>query len=500
MEKNKMKRPPVVVVMGHIDHGKSTLLDFIRKSNIVEGEAGGITQHISAYVVEHPNEHGELEKITFLDTPGHAAFTRIRERGAAVADIAILVVSAEDSVKTQTVEALKTIRESGTPFIVAINKIDRPGANPEKTKLDLNGAGVFLEGYGGDIPFSEISAKVGTGIPHLLELILLVAEMAGFTYDPKTQAEGIVVESKLDPKRGISASLIVKEGTLLKGDFVLVGDAICGTRIMENFLGKQISEAIASTPVALTGFDELPPVGAVFTSYKSKKEAELARSSKTKGPRNLDQQVLGAGTNSTTKIIPLILRADTAGSLDAIEKEIGKLVNEEITFKIAAKGIGNINEFDMKLASADPTALVVGFNVKIDPNAVDQQQKNNGFVEIFDVIYKLTDRLSAVLEEKRPRKEIEELSGSLKILKTFSRTKEKQVVGGRVLSGKMTNHSVVRILRREEEIGRGRIVGLQVAKVSAKEALEGTECGVQMESKFEVAAGDVLECITTMIK
>lgn len=500
MEKNKTKRPAVVVVMGHIDHGKSTLLDFIRKSNIVDKEAGGITQHISAYVVEHPNEKGELEKITFLDTPGHAAFTRIRERGAAVADIAILVVSAEDSVKTQTLEALKTIRESATPFIVAINKIDRPGANPEKTKIDLSEAGVYLEGYGGDIPYAEISAKVGTGIPHLLELILLVAEISGFTYNPKMSAEGIVIESKLDPKRGISASLIVKDGTLEKGDFVLVGNAICGTRIMENFLGKQIPSAIASTPVALTGFDELPPVGAIFTSYKSKKEAEKARAENTSGPRNLDQQVLGENTNGETKIIPLILRADTAGSLDALEKEIAKIVNEDITFKVAAKGIGNINEFDLKLASADKSALVVGFHVKVDSNAKEQQMKNENFVETFDIIYKLTEKLAEILEKERPRKDVEEQYGALKVLKTFSRTKEKQVVGGKVTSGKINSHSLFRILRREEEIGRGKIVGLQVAKVSAKEALEGTECGVQLESKLEIAPGDVIECISTVTK
>lgn len=273
METNRTKRPAVVVVMGHIDHGKSTLLDYIRKSNVTAGEAGGITQHISSYVVEHPNEKGEMEKITFLDTPGHAAFTRIRERGALVADIAILVVSAEDSVKPQTIEALKTITESGTPFIVAINKIDKPGANPEKTKIDLNTAGVYLEGFGGDVPFAEISAKTGEGIPHLLELILLVTDLTGFTYDPKAQAEGIVIESKLDAKRGMSASLIAKEGTLNKGDFVLVGSAICGTRIMENYLGKQMDSAPASIPFALTGFDQLPQVGAIFTSYASKKRS-----------------------------------------------------------------------------------------------------------------------------------------------------------------------------------------------------------------------------------
>ncbi len=499
METDKTKRPAVVVVMGHIDHGKSTLLDYIRKTNVTGGEAGGITQHISSYVVEHKNEKGEMEKITFLDTPGHAAFTSIRERGALVADIAILVVSAEDSVKTQTLEALKTITDSGIPYVVAINKIDKAGANPEKTKLDLVTAGVYLEGMGGDISYAEISAKVGTGIDHLLELILLVAEVSDFTYDPKAKAEGIIIESKLDPKRGVQASLIAKEGTLNKGDFVLVGEAICSTKILENYLGKQIDSVSASIPFALTGFDALPPVGAIFTSYSSKKEAEAARADQTKNPRKYDQQVLG-NPNATAKVVPLILRADTAGSLEAIEKELEKIVTEDITFKITSKGIGNINENDMKLAVADPNMLVIGFHVKADPNAVDMHLKNNSFMEVFNIIYKLTERLAAILEERRPRKQFEEVIGTIKILKVFSRTKERQVVGGRVTSGRVTSNAHFRILRREEEVSRGSIVGMQVAKISAKVAEENTECGLLVESKFEVAPGDVLECIVSTTK
>ena len=499
MEK-QTKRPPVVVVMGHIDHGKSTLLDYIRKSNVTESEAGGITQHISSYVVEHANDKGEMEKITFLDTPGHAAFTSIRERGALVADIAILVVSAEDSVKTQTLEALKTITDSGIPYIVAINKIDKPGANPEKTKIDLNTAGVYLEGFGGDIPFVEISAKVGTGIPQLLELILLTAELHDFTYNPTANAEGIIIESKLDPKRGVQASLIAKEGTLNKGDFVLVGEAICSTKMLENYLGKQIDSAPASIPFALTGFDTLPQVGAIFTSYKTKKEAEFARDEQVKNPRKYDQQVLGSVVNANTKLVPLILRADTAGSLEAIIKELEKMATEFVTFKITSKGVGNISENDMKLAVADPNMLVIGFHVKADPNAVELHMKNSSFLEVFDIIYKLTERLAEVMEERRPRKSSEDVVGTMKILKTFSRTKEKQVVGGRVLEGRIADRSTIRILRRDEEVARGHIVGMQVAKVSAKEALEGTECGILLESKIEIAAGDVLECIVTTTK
>ena len=273
-EQKNIERPPIVVVMGHIDHGKSTLLDYIRKTNIVEKEAGGITQNISAYEVNHKDEHGKDKKITFLDTPGHEAFSRMRERGASVADIAILIVSAEDGVKTQTLEALKTILESKIPYIVAINKIDRPGANVEKTKIELAENEVYLENYGGKIPVVEISAKVGTGVDELLSLILLLAEMENFTGNSNENASGSIIEANLDPRRGIEASLIIKNGTLEKGMVVVVEDATCSTKIMQNFLGKVIDEATFSSPIRLVGFSKIPKVGAKFKSFKNKKEAE----------------------------------------------------------------------------------------------------------------------------------------------------------------------------------------------------------------------------------
>jgi translation initiation factor IF-2 len=251
---NNTTRPPVVAVMGHIDHGKSTLLDYIRKSNVTATEAGGITQHLSAYEIHIPYQ-GTQRRITFLDTPGHAAFTGMRERGAVAADIAILVVSAEDGVKAQTIEALNTIRNAKIPFIVAINKIDRPGANIEKAKQMLAEQEVLVEGYGGDISWVAISAKEGTGIPELLDTILLVADIEDLQADPKANAEGIIIESRLDPKRGITATLVVKNGTLQKGQFVVAGKAITTTRIMENFLGKTIPDADPGTPVQLVGFE-----------------------------------------------------------------------------------------------------------------------------------------------------------------------------------------------------------------------------------------------------
>ena len=273
-QKNAVERPPVVAVMGHIDHGKSTLLDYIRKTNIVDKEAGGITQHISAYEVIHKDENGKDKKITFLDTPGHEAFSKMRERGAKIADIAILVVSAEDGVKPQTVEAYKAIAESNTPFVVAINKIDKAGADIERTKMNLAENEIYLENYGGKVPFAPISAKTGDGIDNLLSLILILAELENFEGDAKENASGFVLESNMDSKRGIQATLIVKNGTLKKGMYVVSEDSICSTRIIENFLGKIISEASYSSPIRLIGFDKMPKAGSIFKAFENKKDAE----------------------------------------------------------------------------------------------------------------------------------------------------------------------------------------------------------------------------------
>lgn len=497
--KNSIQRPPVVVVMGHIDHGKSTLLDYIRKSNVVAGEAGGITQHISAYEVTHKDEHGKDQRITFLDTPGHEAFSKMRERGALVADIAILVVSAEDSVKTQTIEAWNTIKESGIPCIVAINKIDKPGANLDKTKIDLAEKEIYLEGFGGDIPYAEISAKTGQGVDTLLDVILLVAEMAAFTCDLSKPATGYVIESKLDTKRGASATLVIKDGTLGKGMFTVAEGSMVGTRIVENFLGKMITEATCSSPVRITGWDVLPPVGAKFESYGSKKEAEAAAKANT--------EALKAGKLTTNvaavegmKLVPLIIKTDVLGTMDAIEKEIGKMTTDKVGFKIISKGVGAIGEGDVKTAVADKETLVVGFNVKVDGSAFETAEKNGIQIQTFDIIYKLTDWLAEMLEERRPREEVIETTGKAKILKTFSKTKERQVVGGKVIEGRLTADANVRIMRRDFEIGHGKVVELQQGKARAKEVMEESEFGMMIETKTDVAPGDIIEAFVLVRK
>lgn len=495
---NIKARPPVVVVMGHVDHGKSTLLDYIRKSNIVENEAGGITQHISAYEVIKKDDKGVDRNITFLDTPGHEAFSKMRTRGANAADIAILVVSAEDGVKAQTIEAYNTIMESKLPYIVAINKIDRPNANIERTKNDLLEKGIYLEGMGGDIPFVPISAKIGTGVNELLDIIILISDMNEFTGNTSYNASGIVIEAKRDPKRGIGATCIIKNGTLKSGMFVAAGESLVTTRIMENFLGKSIKEASFSSPIRLVGFESMPEVGTTFESFKTKKEAEeYIDEIKNEKINKTDKEDL---TEQTGKIIPLIIKTDVAGTAEAIEKEVKKLNNDEISFKIIHSGVGNINESDLKAGGVDKESIIVGFNVKLENSARDLNELLKVQIETFEIIYKLTDWLKEIIEERRPRQEVAEITGKLKILKTFGETRGKQVVGGKVVEGKITLGSNFRIMRRDFEIGTGKIVELQMNKIKTKEVDEGCDCGILIESKIEVATGDVLEAFVIVIK
>ena len=511
MEKNDKKsnmqvRAPIVVVMGHIDHGKSTLLDYIRKTNVVECETGGITQCISAYEVAIANKSGSGSqpqvsgKITFLDTPGHEAFTKMRERGAEIADIAILVISATEGVKPQTIEAWKTIVESKIPCIVAINKIDKGDANIEKTKTELAENEIYLENYGGKIPYAEISAKTGAGVDNLLSLILLLAEMEDLRGDGEESASGFVIEVNLDSRRGILATLIIKNGSIKKGMTVVVEDCMCSTRIIENFLGKTIDSASPSSPVRIVGFDKMPRVGAKFKSFQKKSDAEKyiknlpPRPSGTPPQRGgesprLDKEGVGSGK----KIIPIILKTDVSGSTEAIEKEIAKIENDTAEFKIVGKGIGPISESDIKGIASGLDVLVIGFNVKADKSALEIAEKRGITISFFDIIYKMTEWLETQMEEKRPKVETVETTGRAKIIRAFSRTKERQIIGGKVQSGQINLNSTVKIMRREFEIGRGKIVNLEKNKTKVSIVDEGSEFGMMLESKIEVVAGDVLE-------
>lgn len=501
MEENKndnlIMRAPIVVVMGHIDHGKSTLLDYIRKSNVVENEKGGITQNISAYEVVHKDEAGIDRKITFLDTPGHEAFSKMRARGATVADIAILVVSAEDGVKPQTIEAWKTITESKLSAIVAINKIDKPNANVEKTKMELAENEIYLENYGGKTPYVEISAKTGTGIDSLLSLILILAEVEDLKGNTSEQASGFVIEANLDPKKGIIATLIIKNGYLKKGMFVVVEDAMCSLRIIENFKGEMVDEMTFSSPVRIFGFDKIPKVGAAFRTFENKKDAQkYIEDFKNSGSKNTGKPLI-TKTQENKKIIPVFLKADVSGTLEAIEKEISKIrskVNSDsVEFKIMSSGVGPISESDIKSLSGNGDEIMIGFNVKADKSAIETAQKRGINISFFDIIYKMTEWLEAEIENRRPRIETVEITGKAKILRAFSRTKERQILGGKVTEGRVVMNGTVKIMRRDFEIGRGKIVNLEKSKVKVGAVEEGFEFGMMIESKIEIAQGDVIE-------
>jgi len=501
-ENKNIERPPIVVIMGHIDHGKSTLLDYIRKTNIVEKEVGGITQNISAYEVIHPSEKKEDKKITFIDTPGHESFSKMRERGAQIADIAVLIVSAEDGVKPQTIEAWKTIEKNKIPCIVAINKIDKPNANIEKTKTELAENEIYLENYGGKIPFVEISAKIGTGVNELLSLIILLSEMENFTGNKNENASGFVLEANLDAKRGIQATLIIKNGSLKKGMVVAVEDSICSVNIMENFLGKPIEEATFSSPIRLIGFCKIPQIGAEFKSFENKKEAEKYVNSlnikESSYGNSIKERPLDSKNNK--KIIPIILKADISGSIEAIEKEINKInhklnatENKTAEFKIIQKGIGPISESDIKKIGGCENVLVIGFNVKTDKSALELAEKRGITVSFFDIIYKMTEWLEIEMENRRPKIETIETTGAAKIIKIFSRTKERQIAGAKVLKGRMVLDKVVKIMRRDFEIGRGKIINLEKNKTKVREIEEGAEFGMMLESKIEIVEGDIIE-------
>lgn len=494
--KTNILRPPVIAVMGHVDHGKSALLDYIRNTNVVDSEAGGITQHVSAYEVEHEHE-GTIKRITFLDTPGHEAFAKIRARGASVADIAILVVSAEEGVKPQTLDALGAIKKTGIPFVVAINKIDKPNADLNRVKSSLVENEIYIEGMGGDIPFNEVSAKTGQGISELLDTLLLVAELEELSGDTSLPAEGIVIEAHRDPKKGVAATLVIKNGTLKSGEYIVADSALAPVRIFENFEGKSIQEAGFSSPIRIIGFDSLPSVGSSFRAYQRKKDAELAKSVKSQ----TRQTMVSLSEEDERHLIPLVIKADATGTLEAIAHELEKLSNERIVISTILEGVGNVSESDMQTAIASQhDVLVIAFNVGIDSSAKEIAMQNKTEVHSFNIIYKLSEWLDEVIKARIPKMEVDEEVGSAKILMYFSSVKNKYVIGGKVKSGKIIKGGKVHIKRLNELIGEGTIKGLQSGKQSADTISVGDEFGAQIESPIPLEAGDIIECFETVIK
>ena len=485
-------RPPIVVIMGHIDHGKTTLLDYIRKSSVAASETGGITQHIGAYEVDHGGK-----KITFLDTPGHEAFSKMRSRGAKVADLAILVVAADDGVKPQTKEALETIKNAKIPFVVAVNKIDKPAADAERVKNELAAEQVFLEGRGGTVPYAEISAKQGTGVGHLLEVVSLLAEMEDITSDPKSFASGLVIESHRGPKRGVTSTLLVIHGTLKKGEYVAAREAVAKVRILEDFKGEAMDSAGPSQPAVVVGFDKTPQVGTEFKTFFSQKDALLASSASAEKntPKKQNAEKTAEGVQSA--VLGLVIKTDVLGSIEAILHEIEKLKNEKLDLKILRAGAGDLSEDDIKMAASSALPLAIAFKAGVSAPVRELARRMGVEIAEFEIIYDVADFLKKKIEAAIPKEENKILSGRAKILRIFPAkavaAPRGQIIGGKVSEGVLKKGSAFAILRRNKKIGEGKIENLQQGKINVPEVPAGGEFGALAGGKISIAEGDELE-------
>jgi translation initiation factor IF-2 len=479
-------RPPIIVVMGHVDHGKTTLLDYIRKANVAVREAGGITQATAAYEIEHTAaDSKEARKITFIDTPGHEAFTAMRSRGANIADLAILVVAADEGVKPQTKEAIKIIVDSNTPFVVAINKIDKTGGSVDKAQNDLAAEGVLLEGYGGQVSYQGVSAKTGEGVNELLDLLLLSADLEELTFDPSATASGYVLEAKRDPKRGIEATVIVKNGTLNRGDEIKTASASGKVKILEDFLGKTVQQLEPSAPAIIIGFEKIPKVGEEFAVGDLTDAATAAHAS-----------AVGKGGNQIAKSKPntlnLILKAGDAGSLEAlsvvlrgIDQKGGKEIN------IVEEGVGDISDGDIRHAMATK-ATIIGFKNRVEKGAKILADAQTVTVITSEIVYDLSDAVEEYFSGARGPA----AAGELEVLAVFNQEKlNKQLVGGKVINGTFRSKVSFDIVRGHvgsTPVGNGKITGLREKKTEIFTAEKGKEIGVLIDSASIVQVGDKL--------
>jgi translation initiation factor IF-2 len=480
IEENLITKPPVVVVLGHVDHGKTAILDYIRKTNVVEKEAGGITQHIGAYEVEVKGK-----KITFIDTPGHEAFSAMRRRGAKVADIAILVVDATEGVKAQTKEAIDFVRKAGIPMIVAINKIDKPGAQPEIVKNQLAENEVLVESLGGKIPSCNVSAKTGEGIDELLETILLVAEMEELKADISKAAEGTVIESYLDEKKGPIATLILSQGILKKGDILATSFTWGKVKNLTDFQGKPLEKALPSQPVSVLGFEEPPGVGEKFKVCQTQEEA---LGTIQKEERKIPEVIL---VEPGKKVLNIILKTDVLGSREAITGALKNLPQEKVILRVLKTEVGNINVGDIKLAESGK-AVIFGFRVKIDGNAKTYAQQKKISWKIFEVIYELVQEVRREME-KVLEPEVQRIDlGKVKVLALFKKDKEGQIIGGKVIEGEVEKGGLVEVLRGEEIVGKGKIKNLQQEKKDVPKVGKGKECGILFQGEAKIEEGDIL--------
>ena len=493
---NTEKRPPVVVVMGHVDHGKTSLLDTIRKTNVTSGEAGGITQHIGAYQVVAGGE-----KITFLDTPGHEAFTSMRQRGAMVTDIAILVVAADDGIMPQTVESINHAKAANIPIIVAINKIDKPTANPDKVKQELTEYGLVPEEWGGDTICVPVSAKMGTGIDDLLEMINLTSEVNEYKANPNRRAKGAVIEARLDKGLGPVATILVQNGTLHKGDVLIAGTAVGRVRVMQNDKGERIDVAGPSTPVEITGLTEVPSAGDLFDAVEDEKLArELAekRMQAIKEERfssyqkvtldNLFSQI----AQGEMKELPIIVKADVQGSAEAVKQSLEKLSNDEVRVKVIHAAVGAVNKSDVMLASAS-NAIIIGFNVRPDATAKADAEHDQVEMRMYRVIYDALEDVKAAMKGMLAPKFREVELGNAEVRSVFKLSSAGTVAGCYVKEGKVARHAKIRVVRDGIVIAEDEISSLKRFKDDQREVMAGYECGIGLEKFNDIKEGDIFE-------
>ena len=496
-EEELQPRAPVVVVMGHVDHGKTSTLDAIRKTNVTSGEAGGITQHIGAYTVELNGQ-----PITFLDTPGHAAFTSMRARGARCTDIAILVVAADDGIMPQTVESINHAKAAGVPIIVAVNKMDKPTANPDRVKQQLTEYELIPEEWGGDTIICPISAKTGMGLDNLLEMVLLPAEVQELRANPNRRAKGTVIEARLDKTRGPIATLLVQNGTLNQGDIIIAGTAVGRVRVMTNDKGRTVKTAGPSMPVEITGLADVPSPGDEFNAVtdermarelvEQRRQAEKDAAANAMSKVTLDN-LFAKMQEGEMKELPLIVKADVQGSAEALKASLEKISNEEVRVKVIHTGVGAINESDILLAST-AGAIIVGFNVRPDAAAQASGQRANVDMRFYRVIYDAIDEIESAMKGMLAPKYEEAIIGHAEVRVTYKVSAIGTIAGCMVKDGKVTRDAQVRVLRDNIVIHQGEVGSLQRFKDAAKEVTAGYECGMSILKFNDIKEGDVFEC------
>jgi translation initiation factor IF-2 len=497
-EEDLAVRPPVVTIMGHVDHGKTSLLDAIRETQVAEGEAGGITQHIGAYQVHHDGH-----TITFLDTPGHEAFTAMRARGAKVTDIAVIVVAADDGVKPQTQEAVDHAKEAEVPILVAVNKIDKPGADPTRVRTEMSGLGLQPVQWGGDTEFVDVSAKTKEGLDDLLETIVVMAEVEELRANPDAPASGTVIESKLDPGRGPVVTVLISRGTLEVGDAVVAGAHWGRVRAMNDFLGNRVTEALPGEPVEILGFDGVPEAGERVRGVENDRRA---RQLATERANRLQREALARRAGKKVSLedifksgvqeLNLVLKADVAGSLEAIQDEIAKLPQEEVSVNVIRAAVGAVTESDVMLASASD-AVILAFGVRPVGDARSVAEREGVEIRHYSVIYRAIEELRDAMQGMLAPEEVEEVLGTAEVRQTFRASRVGMIAGCHVLDGTVTRGSRVRLIRDGTVVYEGAIASLRRFNDDVREVAAGFDCGIVLRDFADVKEGDVLETFAT---